>query len=83
MLRVTPATMVIAMWTELLKEKKKEEGEFPMRLSHSRSLTVLIPRRRNRDYESYLQLVKLLPSLKDRATGLHTGLRLMYYTHVS
>ena len=75
--------MVIAMWTELLKEKKKEEGEFPMRLSHSRSLTVLIPRRRNRDYESYLQLVKLLPSLKDRATGLHAGSRLMYYTRVS
>ncbi|KAF9780716.1 hypothetical protein BJ322DRAFT_1011640, partial [Thelephora terrestris] len=41
-----------------------------------------LPRRRNRDYQSYLELVKLIPSLKDRIADPHEGSRMLYYAQL-
>ena len=40
------------------------------------------PRCRDRNYQSYLKLIKLVPSLKDRITDPHEGSRMLYYAQV-
>lgn len=40
------------------------------------------PRRRDRDYQSYLEMVKLIPALKDQITNPHGGARMAYYMRV-
>ncbi|KAF9778115.1 hypothetical protein BJ322DRAFT_1214801 [Thelephora terrestris] len=41
-----------------------------------------VQRRRSRDYRSYLELVKLIPTLKDRITDPHGGARMLYYARL-
>jgi len=40
-------------------------------------------RRRDRDYQSYLELVKLIPSLNDKLVNPNGFLRMLYYSRVS
>lgn len=40
-------------------------------------------RRHDCDYQSYLELVKLLPSLKDKIADPHEGSRILHYSWVS
>ena len=65
---------------DLPPEAKEERDRYVLR---NILLTTLVshqsPRRRNRDYQSYLELVKLIPSLKDRIADPHDISRALYY----
>lgn len=80
---MTMVVTMMAMKIYLPKRGKRLKGQFFLSISLIYTSHDRHPRRRDRDYQSYLELVKLIPTLKDRITDPHGGARMLYYARVS